>query len=124
MTKSELARALAEELELPRKHVVEMMDAMLEKMMGVLKKGDKVQLTPFGQFKVRMRAARMGRNPMTGAAIKIPAKKVLKFIAGRPLKEAVGTAKRKVATHTKGRKVTRKPVARRVVAKPKRRARG
>jgi DNA-binding protein HU-beta len=123
MTKSELARALAEELELPRKHVAEMMDAMLEKMMGVLRKGDKVQLTPFGQFKVRHRAARMGRNPMTGEAIKIPAKKVLKFIAGRPLKEAVGTAKRRIATHTKGRKVMHKPAARHVV-KTKRRARG
>lgn len=120
MTKSELARELAEELELPRKHVAAMIDAMIEKMMGVLKKGDKVQLTPFGQFKVRHRAARMGRNPMTGEPVKIPAKKVLKFIAGRHLKEAVGT-KRKMATRTKGR-VARKPAMRKPMMAKKRAA--
>jgi DNA-binding protein HU-beta len=94
MTKNELARELAEELELPRRQVVEIIDAMLEKWMDVLKSGDKVQLTPFGQFKVRDRAARIARNPKTGEPIKVPAKKVLKFIAGRTLKEAVGTVKR------------------------------
>ncbi len=97
MTKNELARELAEELELPRKQVVELIDAILEKMMDVLKSGDKVQLTPFGQFKVRDRAARIARNPKTGEPIKVPAKRVLKFIAGRVLKEAVGTAKRGAA---------------------------
>ena len=49
----------------------------------VLKSGDKVQLAPFGQFKVRDRAARMARNPQTGAPVKVPAKRVLKFLAGR-----------------------------------------
>ncbi len=97
MTKNELARELAEELELPRKQVVEIIEAILEKMMDVLKSGDKVQLTPFGQFKVRDRAARIARNPKTGEPIKVPAKRVLKFIAGRVLKEAVGTAKRGAA---------------------------
>lgn len=94
MTKNELARELAEELELPRRQMVEIIDTMLEKFTDVLKSGDKVQLTPFGQFKVRDRAARIARNPKTGEPIKVPAKKVLKFIAGRTLKEAVGTAKR------------------------------
>ncbi|MDE2482409.1 MAG: HU family DNA-binding protein [bacterium] len=97
MTKNELARELAEELELPRKQVAEIIEAILEKMMDVLKSGDKVQLTPFGQFKVRDRAARIARNPKTGEPIKVPAKRVLKFIAGRVLKEAVGTAKRGAA---------------------------
>lgn len=94
MTKNELARELAEEMELPRRQVVDLLDAMLEKITDVLKSGDKVQLTPFGQFKVRDRAARVARNPKTGEPIKVPAKRVLKFIAGRTLKEAVGTAKR------------------------------
>jgi DNA-binding protein HU-beta len=53
-----------------------------------------VQLTPFGQFKIRDRAARVARNPQTGEPVNVPAKRVLKFIAGRSLKEAVGTAKR------------------------------
>jgi DNA-binding protein HU-beta len=94
MTKNELVRELAEELEVNRKQVVEMVEAMLEKITGVLKAGDKVQLTPFGQFKVRDRAARVARNPQTGEPVNVPAKRVLKFIAGRTLKEAVGTAKR------------------------------
>ncbi|HUA09824.1 MAG TPA: HU family DNA-binding protein [Candidatus Acidoferrales bacterium] len=94
MTKNELARELAEELELPRRQVADLIEAMLEKITDVLKSGDKVQLTPFGQFKVRDRAARIARNPKTGEPIKVPAKRVLKFIAGRTLKEAVGTAKR------------------------------
>jgi DNA-binding protein HU-beta len=94
MTKNELARELAEELEMPRRQMVELIDALLDKFTDVLKSGDKVQLTPFGQFKVRDRAARIARNPKTGEPIKVPAKRVLKFIAGRTLKEAVGTAKR------------------------------
>jgi DNA-binding protein HU-beta len=91
MTKAELVRELAEEHELPRKQVAEMIEAMLEKMTDVLKSGDKVQLAPFGQFKIRDRAARMGRNPATGEAIKIAAKRVLKFTAGKPLKDAVAS---------------------------------
>ncbi|HTX57044.1 MAG TPA: HU family DNA-binding protein [Candidatus Acidoferrales bacterium] len=94
MTKNELARELAEEMDVPRRQVVDLIEAMLEKITDVLKSGDKVQLTPFGQFKVRDRAARIARNPKTGEPIKVPAKRVLKFIAGRTLKEAVGTAKR------------------------------
>jgi len=94
LTKNELARELAEELELPKRQVADVLEALLEKITDVLKSGDKVQLTPFGQFKVRDRAARVARNPKTGEPIKVPAKRVLKFIAGRTLKEAVGTAKR------------------------------
>jgi DNA-binding protein HU-beta len=101
MTKNELARELAEEMELPRRQVVDLIEAMLERITDVLKSGDKVQLTPFGQFKVRDRAARVARNPKTGEPIKVPAKRVLKFIAGRTLKEAVGTAKRGTASTAK-----------------------
>ena len=101
MTKNELARELAEELDLPRRQVADLIEAMMEKITDVLKSGDKVQLTPFGQFKVRDRAARIARNPKTGEPIKVPAKKVLKFIAGRTLKEAVGTAKRGSASRKK-----------------------
>lgn len=98
MRKSELVRELAEEFGLPRRQVDELVTGMLDKITTVLKSGDKVQLTPFGQFKVRDRAARIGRNPMTGEPVKIPAKRVLRFLAGRALKEAVGTAKRRPAT--------------------------
>jgi len=120
MTKNELARELAEELELPRRQVVDLIEAMLEKITDVLKSGDKVQLTPFGQFKVRDRAARVARNPKTGEPIKVPAKRVLKFIAGRTLKEAVGTAKRGggAAKKSSAKKSTaKKSTAKKAVAK-------
>lgn len=94
MTKNELVRELAEDFELPRKQMSELLEALLEKMTAVLKSGDKVALPPFGQFRVRDRAARIARNPQTGEPVKVPAKKVLRFTAARPLKEAVGTAKR------------------------------
>jgi DNA-binding protein HU-beta len=93
MTKNELARELADDFELPRRQMTEIVEAMLERITAVLKSGDKVQLTPFGQFKIRDRAARIARNPQTGEPVNVPAKRVLKFIAGRTLKEAVGTAK-------------------------------
>jgi DNA-binding protein HU-beta len=94
MTKNELIRELAEEFELPRKRVGELVESILEKMTSVLKSGDKVQLTPFGQFRIRDRAARMARNPQTGEPVKVPAKRVLKFVPGKTLKEAVGAPKR------------------------------
>lgn len=93
MTKNELARELADEFELPRRQIIELVEALLDRITSVLKSGDKMQLTPFGQFKIRDRAARMARNPQTGEPVHVPAKRVLKFIAGRSLKEAVGTAK-------------------------------
>jgi DNA-binding protein HU-beta len=94
MTKNELIRELAEEFELPRKRVGELVESILDKMTSVLKSGDKVQLTPFGQFRIRDRAARMARNPQTGEPVKVPAKRVLKFVPGKTLKEAVGAPKR------------------------------
>ncbi len=94
MTKNELARELADDFELPRRQITELVEALLDRITAVLKSGDKVQLTPFGQFKIRDRAARVARNPQTGEPVNVPAKRVLKFIAGRSLKEAVGTAKR------------------------------
>jgi DNA-binding protein HU-beta len=97
MTKNELVRELAEDFELPRKQVGELMEAILDKITNTLKAGDKVQLTPFGQFRIRDRAARIARNPQTGEPVKVPAKRVLKFTAGKPLKEAVSAPARKSA---------------------------
>ena len=91
---------------------------MLERITQVLRSGDKVQLTPFGQFKIRDRAARMARNPQTGEPIHVPAKRVLKFIAGRSLKEAVGTAKRGGAKKSTAKKSTaKKATAKKATAK-------
>ena len=121
MTKNELIRDLAEEFELPRKRVGEMVETMLEKMTEVLKSGDKVQLTPFGQFRIRDRAARMARNPQTGEPVKVPAKRVLKFVPGKTLKDAVGAPRRasaaKKATAAKKAPAAKKTVAKKAVAK-------
>jgi DNA-binding protein HU-beta len=116
MTKNELARELAEELELPRRQVVEIIETILARITDVLKSGDKVQLAPFGLFRIRDRAARMARNPMTGEPVKVPAKRVLKFVAGKALKEAVaskGGARRATAA----KKTAKKPAAKKAAAK-------
>jgi DNA-binding protein HU-beta len=118
MTKSELARVLAEDLELPRRQMTELIEALLDKITAVLKTGDKVALTPFGQFRIRDRAARIARNPQTGEPVNVPAKRVLKFTAGRTLKEAVGTAKRGTAKKSAAKKSTaKKSVAKKAPAK-------
>jgi len=64
-------------------------EKVLEAVTKALKAGDSVTLVGFGTFKVDKRAARTGRNPQTGAAIKIAAKKVPKFVPGKALKDAV-----------------------------------
>ena len=117
MTKSELARVLAEDLELPRRQVTELIEALLDKITAVLKTGDKVALTPFGQFRIRDRAARIARNPQTGEPVNVPAKRVLKFTAGRTLKEAVGAPKRGGAKKTAAKAPAKKAVAKKAPAK-------
>ena len=62
---------------------------ILESISKALKKGESVTLIGFGSFKVAKRAARIGRNPQTGKPIKIKAKKVPKFTAGKKLKDAI-----------------------------------
>ncbi len=126
MTKNELVRELAEHFDMPRKQVVDMVERILVRMTEVLKSGDKVQLTPFGQFKIRDRAARIARNPQTGEPVNVPAKRVLKFIPGKPLKEAVsspkrgGTAKKAAAKSATAKKSTAKkaPAAKKKAAAP------
>jgi DNA-binding protein HU-beta len=118
MTKSELVRQLAEDFELPRRQVTELVEALLDKITAVLKTGDKVALTPFGQFRIRDRAARIARNPQTGEPVNVPAKRVLKFTAGRTLKEAVGAPKRGGAKKSTAKApAAKKSVAKKAVAK-------
>ena len=111
MTKPELVRELAEDFEMPRRQVAEIIDAILEKFTAELKAGGKVQLTPFGQIKVRDRAARIARNPQTGEPVKVPARRVMRFLPSRALKEAVGTLKRKSGSAKKSAPAARKKAA-------------
>ncbi len=118
MTKSELIRVLAEDFELPRRQMNDIVEGMLDKITEVLKSGDKVALTPFGQFRIRDRAARVARNPQTGEPVNVPAKRVLKFTAGRTLKDAVGAPKRGGAKKTAAKKTAaKKSVAKKAPAK-------
>src|SRR6202046_829777 len=118
MTKSELVRVLAEDFELPRRQVNDLVEGLLDKITEVLKSGDKVALTPFGQFRIRDRAARIARNPQTGEPVNVPAKRVLRFTAGRTLKEAVGAPKRGGAKKSAAKKTAaKKSVAKKAPAK-------
>jgi len=72
-----------------KKVAEETVNCILNSIAASLKKGDKVTLIGFGTFSVAKRAARMGRNPQTGKALKIKAKKVPKFVAGKKLKDTV-----------------------------------
>jgi len=76
-----------------KKTAEQVVNCVLDAIAGSLKKGEKVTLIGFGTFSVVKRAARTGRNPQTGKALKIKAKKVPKFVAGKKLKESVATGK-------------------------------
>lgn len=89
MNKTELINAVAEASELSKKDATKAVDAVFDTILDALKDGDKVQLIGFGNFEVRERAARKGRNPQTGKEIDIPASKVPAFKAGKALKDAV-----------------------------------
>jgi DNA-binding protein HU-beta len=89
MTKTELVAFVAENTELTKKDAAKAVDAVFAGIEESLKKGDKVQLIGFGNFDVRERAARKGRNPQTGEEIDIAASKAPAFTPGKTLKESV-----------------------------------
>lgn len=89
MTKAELIDAIASGASLTKADASKALDATIESVKKALKKGQKVTLVGFGTFSVTKRKARKGRNPRTGAEIKIPATKVPKFTSGKTLKDAV-----------------------------------
>lgn len=89
MTKADLIDKIAASASLTKTDAGKALDATLDAVKAVLKKGQKVTLVGFGTFSVSKRKARKGRNPRTGAEIKIPATKVPKFAAGKTLKDAV-----------------------------------
>jgi len=88
MNKSELIEEVAK-ITCTKKEAEEAVSSVFEAIQKALKKGDEVTITGFGTFKVSKRKARKGRNPQTGEAIKIAAKKVPVFKAGKGLKDAV-----------------------------------
>lgn len=94
MNRKELIEALAEKTGNTKADADRNIAALIEIITGTLKKGDNVALVGFGTFEVRKRAARTGRNPATGAELKIKASKVPAFKAGANLKAAVNGVKK------------------------------
>ncbi len=89
MNKKELIESIAGAADLSKADAEKALNGTLAAIAESLKKGDKVTLVGFGTFAVSKRDARQGRNPQTGKAIKIPAKKVVKFKAGSKLSDAI-----------------------------------
>ncbi len=89
MTKQDLVNMLADKAGLTKVDAGKAVDGVADAITDSLAKGEKVTWTGFGTFEVRMRAARMGRNPQTGAPLHIPAGKTPAFRAGKSLKDAV-----------------------------------
>ena len=90
MNKAELIASVAEKTETSLAQAGRAVAAVLESITETVAKGDAVAVTGFGTFEARKRAARTGKNPQTGAAIKIAATTVPAFNAGKAFKEAVG----------------------------------
>ena len=89
MNKGELVDKIAKDAKISKVQSSNALNAALDNVLSTLKKGSKVTLVGFGTFSVSSRKARTGRNPQTGAPLKIPAKKVPKFVPGAELKKAV-----------------------------------
>ncbi|MFC4262912.1 HU family DNA-binding protein [Ferruginibacter yonginensis] len=89
MNKAELIAKIAEDAGITKTQANATVDSFVDAVTKTLKKGDKVTLVGFGTFSVSKRAARNGRNPQTGAVIKIKAKKVAKFKAGKELSSKI-----------------------------------
>ena len=89
MTKEQMIERMATEAGITKAQATRAMKSMIANITKSLKKGNKVTFVGFGSFDVTKRKARTGRNPQTGAEIRIPAAKVPKFKAGKALKDAV-----------------------------------
>jgi DNA-binding protein HU-beta len=93
MNKADLVKTIASKARMNQARAHQTLDAMLDVFKGSLKSGDKIQLIGFGSFEVTKREAREGVNPQTKTRIKIPARRVVRFKAGKELKEFVAKGK-------------------------------
>lgn len=89
MNKAEIVARIAKDTGLTKADAGKCLDALVDNVTRSLKKGEKVTLVGFGTFLVGRRKARTGRNPQTGAPIKIAARRVPRFTAGKELKQSV-----------------------------------
>ena len=89
MTKADLVEKVSKEAEMTKKDAEQLVEIVFDSIVGSLNKVEKIELRGFGSFRVRERNARKGRNPKTGAAVNIPAKRVAYFKPGKDLKELI-----------------------------------
>ena len=89
MNKTDLINKVAEATEMTKKDASKSVEAVLEAIAGALREGEKVQLIGFGNFEVKDKPERKGRNPRTGEEMIIPARKSVSFKAGKQLREEV-----------------------------------
>jgi DNA-binding protein HU-beta len=89
MTKSQLVQKLAEAAEVSKKQADSVLQILVDVTVGSVRKGDPVKIPGLGTFRKVQTKARMGRNPQTGEAIKIPARKKVRFSVAKSFKEAV-----------------------------------
>jgi nucleoid DNA-binding protein len=90
MTKKELARAVAEEMNQPQVLVQEIVQRVFDGIIDTLEKERRIELRNFGVFEVKKRKPRTGRNPRTGESVSVPARFVVTFKPGREMEERVG----------------------------------
>ncbi|CAB3723704.1 DNA-binding protein HU [Paraburkholderia phenoliruptrix] len=95
MNKTDLIDAVSAQTDVSKAQAGEALDAVIDAITKAVTRGETVQLIGFGSFSSGARAARTGRNPQTGAEIKIPASKTVKFTAGKAFKDAVNSSKKK-----------------------------
>ena len=93
MTKSQLIRLLSEQKNLTAEQAKTVVDTIFEEITASLERGQRVELRGFGSFGLKQRRARDGRNPKTGKAVDVEAKRVMFFKAGKELKERVDAGK-------------------------------
>ena len=89
MNKQELIAKIADDTGMTKTGAAAAVDSFIEGIVKTLKKGQTITFVGFGTFKTATRKARMGRNPQTGAAVKIPKRRVARFTAGKGLKDAL-----------------------------------
>jgi len=92
MRKAEMVQRIAQELGCTTAKAEAAVEAILAAVKAALQQGEPVTLRGLGTFAVRAKRARLGRNPKTGAAAAIPARRVVRFLAGQPFKQAVAGA--------------------------------
>ncbi len=89
MTKAELVEEVANQSELTKKDAEVIVQTVLDSITESLQRGEKIELRGFGSFRIRNRSSRQGRNPKTGSAVSVPAKKVPYFKPGKEIKDLV-----------------------------------